>query len=145
MLDQQYVTKLPKTLAEEVVKRMLDGVANNEISAILLKLYYKWADSAICRPSLETYIRNYKLYGTANPWNAHPDHCFEKLDEIALKRITENFRDESFVEDKLQKLKKIIFSSKAHVFVPAWWQDVWLLFQANMSGLSNCNNLNACI
>ncbi len=145
LLGQQYISKPAKTLAEEVVKRMLDGLANNEIPATLLQLYYKWADSATYRPSLETYIRNYKLNGAVNPWNAHPDHCFEKLDQLALKQITDNCRDKSFVEEKLQKLKKRIFSSKAQLFVPAWWQDVWVLFEANTTTLSVCNNLNAFI
>ncbi len=137
LLGQQYISKPAKTLADEVVKRMLDGLANNEISETLLALYYKWADSATYRPSLEIYIRNYKLNGTANPWIAHPDHCFEKLDLLALKQITENVRDKSFVNDKLQKLKKRIFSSKAQLFVPAWWQDVWFcLFHANIQLLN---------
>jgi hypothetical protein len=145
LLGQQYLSKPAKTLADELVKRMLDGLANNEISETLLALYYKWADSATYRPSLETYIRNYKLNGTANPWSAHPDHCFEKLNLLALKQIAENIRDKSFVNDKLQKLKKRIFSSKAQLFLPVWWQDVWVLFSANINPLSACNNLNAFI
>lgn len=145
LLSQQYISKPAKTLADEVVKRMLDGLVNNEISETLLALYYKWADSATYRPSLETYIRNYKLNGTANPWNAHPDHCFVKLDLLALKQIAENVRDKTFVSDKLQKIKKRIFSSKAQLFVPSWWQDVWTLFHADTNPLSACNDLNAFI
>jgi len=145
LLEQQYISKPSKTLADEVVKRMLDGLANNEIADTLLALYYKWVDSATYRPSLETYSRNYKLNDTANPWNAHPDHCFEKLDLIALKQITENYRDKSFVADKLQKLKKRIFSSKPKLLVPAWWQDVWVLFNVDTMPLSDCKNLNAFI
>ncbi|HRO46470.1 PglZ domain-containing protein [Agriterribacter sp.] len=145
LLSQQYISKPPKTLADEVVKRMLDGLVNNEISETLLALYYKWADSATYRPSLETYIRNYKLNGTANPWNVHPDHCFEKLDLLALKQIAENIRDKSFVSDKLQKLEKRIFSSRSQLFVPAWWHDVVVLFHADTNPLSVCNSLNAFI
>lgn len=145
LLGQQYMSKPAKTLADEVVKRMLDGLANNEISETLLALYYKWSDSATYRPSLETYIRNYNLNGTANPWNAHPDHCFEKLDLLALKQIAENVRDKSFVTDKLHKLKKRIFSSKEQLYVPGWWQDIWTLFHTDTNPLSGCTNLNAFI
>lgn len=145
LIGQQNSGKPSKTLAEEVVKMMLDGLANNEIRKELLQLYYKWVDSATYRPSLETYIRNYKLNGATNPWNTHPDHCFEKLDKIALKIIADNVRDKSFVADKLQKLKKRITSSKATPFVPAWWQDVWILFNTDMQPLSTCKNLNAFI
>jgi len=145
LLDQQYIPKPAKTLADEVVKRLLDGLANNEISETLLALYYKWADSATYRTSLETYIRNYKLNGTSNPWNAHPDHCFEKLDLLALKQIAENVRDKSFISDKLQKLRIRIFSSKAKLFVPGWWLDVWTLFHVDTNPLSGCNSLNSFI
>ncbi|MBL0081459.1 MAG: hypothetical protein IPP37_03010 [Saprospiraceae bacterium] len=61
LLGQPYMSKPAKTLADEVVKRMLESLANNEISETLLVLYYRWADSATYRPSLELYIRNYKL------------------------------------------------------------------------------------
>jgi hypothetical protein len=145
LLEQQYFSKPAKTLAVEVVKRMLDGLANNEISETLLQLYYKWSDSATYKSSLETYIRNYRLNANSNPWNAHPDHCFVQLDLLALKQITDNCRDKSFVYDKLEKLKKRILSSKAQLFVPAWWQDVSLLFETNINVLSTCTNLNSFI
>ena len=145
LLEQPYNSKAPKTLANEVVKRMLEGLANNEIPVTLLQLYYKWADSATYRPSLETYINNFKLSDVSNPWIAHPDHCFEKLDLLALIQITNNFRDKSFVAEKLQKLKKRIFSSKAKLFVPVWWQDVWIVFNTDTNSLASCKSLNAFI
>lgn len=143
LLGQPYMNKPAKTLADEVVKRLLDGLVNNEISEILLDLYYKWADSATYRPSMESYIRNYRLNGSSNPWIAHPDHCFSTLDLLALKQIAGNVRDKSFVTDKLQKLRKRIQSSKAKLFVPTWWHDVWALFHVDIQPLNNCNNLNA--
>jgi len=145
LLDQQYITKPAKTLAEEVVKKMLDGLVNNEISATLLQLYYQWADSTTYRPSLETYIRNYKLIGTLNPWSPHNDHCFQKLDLIALQQIAENCRDKVYVDGKLSLLKKRIFSGKQKLFAPTWWQDIWVLFNANTNSLSSCKDLNTFI
>lgn len=143
LLGQPYMSKPAKTLADEVVKRLLDGLANNEISEMLLALYYRWADSATYRPSLELYIRNYKLNGASNPWIAHPDHCFFALDQLALQQIIGNVRDKSFVTDKLQKLRKRIHSSKAKLFMPPWWHDVWALFHADLQPLNHCKNLNA--
>lgn len=142
LLGQQYISKPATTLADEVVKRMLDGLANNEISETLLSLYYKWADSATYRPSLENYIGAYKLNGSTNPWNAHPDHCFEKLDLIALRQITENVRDKSLVSEVLLKLNKRIFPTKTQLFAPKWWKDVRTLFLADTKSLSGCTNLN---
>ncbi|MBK0380056.1 PglZ domain-containing protein [Mucilaginibacter segetis] len=145
LLDQQYMSKPAKTLAGEVAKRMFDGLANNEISDSLLQLYYKWADSSTYRPSLEKYIHDYKLDESINPWNSHPDHCFKTLDLIELRQIADNYRDKSFVAEKLQKLKKRIFSQKVQVFVPVWWKDLLVLFETNTDDLSKCNNLNAFI
>jgi len=145
LLEQPYVSKSADTLALEVVRRMFDGLVTNEISGILLQLYHKWADSATYRPSLETYIHDYKINGVINPWNVHPDHCFAKLDQLALKQIAENCRDLSFVKEKLQKLKQRIFHSKAQGFVPEWWKDVWVLIESDVQPLTSCNNLNAFI
>lgn len=142
LLGQPYMAKPAKTLAEEVVKRLFDGLANNEVSETMLTLYYKWADSATFRPSLERYLRNFKLNGLLNPWGSHPDHCFLSLDQLALKQITENIRDKSFVKDKLQKLDKRIHSSRKKLFVPAWWMDVWSLFHVDILPLDQCNGLN---
>lgn len=143
LLGQQYISKPSKTLADEVVKRMLDGLVNNDISETFLDLYNKWVDSATYRPSLEKYIQSYKINDSANPWNAHHDHCFLKLDLFALKQIADNVRDKSFVNDKLQKLKKRIFSTKPRLFTPNWWQDAWTLFYTDTNPLSSCTNLNA--
>lgn len=145
LLGQPYISKSAQTLADEVIKRMFEGLANNEISETLLHLYYKWADSATFRPSLETYIKSYKLNGSGNPWNAHPDHCFEALDLMALKQIAANFRDKIVVAEKLQKLNKRIFSTKAQLFVPLWWKDVWTLFKTESVDLSSVKNRNAFI
>ena len=145
LLGQPYNSKQAKILAGEVVKRMLEGLVNNEVPLTLLHLYYKWVDSATYRPSLELYIRNFNLNDSVNPWLAHPDHCFEGLDLLALRQITANCRDKLFVSEKLEKLKKRIFSSKAKLFVPDWWQDVWTLFNVNLNTLETCGNLNAFI
>ena len=41
-----------------------------------------------------------------NIWNVHPDHCFVEIDHIQLRHIVENFRDHSYVKEKLDKIKK---------------------------------------
>ncbi len=74
LLGQPFMAKPAKTLAEEVAKRLFDGLVNNEVQPTLLQLYYRWADSETYRPSLKRYIHQYKLTGVSNPWKAHPDH-----------------------------------------------------------------------
>ncbi|MCP9762297.1 PglZ domain-containing protein [Lacihabitans soyangensis] len=145
LLEQPYLKKSAQTLADEVVKKMLDGLAYNEISETLLELYYKWTDSATYKPSLETYIRNYKISNEVNPWNAHPDHCFEKLDQKAIRQIADYIRDKSFVAERLEKLYSRIFSTKNKNNVPVWWHDVWALSHLDTRAISKLGSLNGVI
>jgi hypothetical protein len=141
LLGQQFVSKPAKTLAGEVVKRMLDGLLHNEIDEPLLQLYYRWVDSNKYQPSLKDYVNSYGVPENTNPWSAHPDHCFEKVDRIALKQLTANCRDKNFISEKLQRLKPRIKSSHATEFKPTWLKDVSTLFEGNTSTLNTCKNL----
>ena len=145
LLGQPYMAKPAKTLAEEVAKRLFDGLINNEVAPTLLALYYRWADSETFRPSLQNYIVQYDLNGAVNPWKAHPDHCFEKLDNIALRQLTENLRDDAYVAEKLVKLKNRANSVKAKAFVPAWWQNILTLMEFDSKPLASCNSFDAVI
>lgn len=69
LLGQPYLAKPAKTLAEEVAKRLFDGLLYNDVPPTLLQLYYRWADSDAFRPSLEQYLHNYNLSDAANPWS----------------------------------------------------------------------------
>jgi len=145
LLGQPFMAKPAKTLAEEVAKRLFDGLINNEVHPTLIHLYYRWADSETFRPSLERYIQQYDLSNVSNPWKAHPDHCFKELDNIALRQLTENLRDESYVAEKLAKIKTRVQSGKAKSFVPSWWQNILTLMEFDSKPLSTCNNLDAVI
>jgi hypothetical protein len=145
LLAQPYTSKPPKTLADQLVKRMLDGLANNEIPDVLLNLYYRWADSDANRPSLVNYIYHYRIDHHINPWAAHPDHCFIQIDEMAIRQLSQNIRDAAFVKERLQKLNNRIFHTKAPYFVPSWWKDLYTLLHVDTQPLSGCSNLSACI
>lgn len=149
LLGQQFMAKPAKTLADEVAKRLFDGLINNEVHPTLLEIYYRWADSETYRPSLKNYIHQYDLSNVSNPWKAHPDHCFEKLDNIALRQLTENLRDESYVAEKLVKIKTRVGSgkakAKAKAFVPLWWQNILTLLEFDTKPLSTCNTFNAVV
>lgn len=145
VLGQPYMAKPPKTLAEEVVKRLFDGLVYNDISKSLLQIYHKWADSETHRSSLEDYITNYKLDKKANPWAAHPDHCFEGLDQIALRQLTQNLRDKSYVSEKLVKIKARANGQKVKRFVSSWLKDVITLLEFDTKPLTACNNLKKVI
>lgn len=145
LLGQPFMAKPAVTLAEELTKNLFDGLLNDEVQPTLLRLYYRWADSETYRPSLENYIQNYNLSGVSNPWKAHPDHCFRELDIIALRRLTENLRDQSYVAEKLAKIKTRSTSGKVKAFVPAWWGNVLTLMEFDSKPLASCHSFDTVI
>lgn len=142
LLGQPYMMKPPKTLADEVAKKLLDGLAHNDINEILLRVYYRWSDSEHYSTSLVDYISAYKLGNSIDPWTAHPDHCFRKLDHKALRQLVHNIKDKKYLSGKLNHLKSRSKNTKAKRFVPLWWQDVIILLDFNSSALTACNSFN---
>lgn len=145
LLGQPYMAKPPATLAKEVATLLFDRLLNNDISSELLSIYYKWLDSNIYYPSLKRYVDQYKLDPKLNVWNVHPNHCFEAIDHIQIKQIASHFRDVSFVQDKLQKIKIRVGSQRVSRNVPGWWHDVITLFEFDNKPLSTCNTLDKVI
>jgi hypothetical protein len=142
LLGQPYMSKPPKTLADEVIKMLFDGLVNNNVTPTLLQLYYRWADSETYRPSLTNYLHHYKLDPVVNPWIAHPDHCFTALDQKALQQFTTNLRDKTFVAEKLSKIKVRANSNKVSCFIPSWWQDVITLMEFESKPLNACDSFH---
>lgn len=145
ILGQPYMAKLPTTIAGEVVNRMFDGLVYNEISDLLLNLYYRWADSEQFRSSLEEYIAKYKVDNAVNPWAAHPDHCFPALDKIGLLQISQNIKDKAYRTEKLGKIKLRAKSTKVKRFVPSWWNDVIAIAECDTKQLAACKSLSMLI
>ena len=142
LLGQPYMQKPPKTLAEEIAKKMFDGLLTKTISKELLQLYYHWADSEKYHHSLEDYLSHYTVSKTADFEKAHPDHCFVDLDHKAIDNLAGNLRDKKQTSVTLAAIKTRAQSSKIKRFVPLWWQDVLTLIEFNSNALSQCSNLN---
>jgi len=141
LIGQSYRKVPSKTLAIEVVNHLFAGLLTNEIKSELLSIYHKWLDSNTYSQSLSQYIVDYELTPQQNIWNVHPEHCFIAIDKLQVIQITANFRDKSFVKEKLQLLHFRIKNRKAANFVPLWWDDVINLFEFDNSALIQCNSL----
>lgn len=74
LLGQPPMSKPPKTLANEVVKKLFDGLAENNVSSDLLNLYYKWVDSENYSPSLVEYISRLSAERFAGSLGGAPRH-----------------------------------------------------------------------
>ncbi|MBU2649847.1 MAG: PglZ domain-containing protein [Bacteroidetes bacterium] len=137
-----YISKPPKTLANEVVKRLFDGLAYNDVPASLLQLYYRWIDSETYRSSLHEYIDKYSLDANASPWTAHQDHCFISLDKKALEQLTANLHDKRYISDRIKKILSRVTSKKVNHLVPGWWNDVITLLNFDTGALSTCTDFS---
>ncbi|OGH97204.1 MAG: hypothetical protein A2X42_12555 [Candidatus Margulisbacteria bacterium GWF2_38_17] len=142
LLNQPYMNKPPRTLADEVVKKLFDGLLANNISKELLQLYYRWMDSETYCSSLVDYISNYHINLAVAHWNASPEHCFEVLDHKAIIDITKNLRDKVYISEKLASVKIRANSQKAKRFIPSWWSDVITLLEFDSKTLISCNSLS---
>lgn len=141
LLGQPYTQKPPETLAKEIAHLIFNQLLNNEIKTELLNIYHKWVDSQTYSESLKKYIRDYKIETEINIWNVHPDHCFEEIDKRQLKEIAANFRNRSYVEEKIQKIKTRAESRYAKQFVPVWAKDLITLVAFDTKALSGCTTL----
>jgi hypothetical protein len=140
LLNQPYIQKPPQTLADEVVKKLFDGLLTNTISGELLQIYYRWVDSDTYRKSLNDYLGIFPVPNLSDFSKAHPDHCFKALDKKAILELTKNLRDKEFVSEKLLFLKKRASSQRVKQFIPTWWQDVIALLEFDSNPLSACNS-----
>jgi len=141
LLGQPYTKKPPQTLAKEVVNMLFEQLVNNAVNPQLLPIYHKWLDSNIYVKALDQYIENYKIDSSVNIWNVHPDHCFAAIDRKQLEEIVENFRNRSFVEEKLQKIMPRLKSRFVKRFVPEWWDSLITLFEFDTKPLNACDSL----
>ena len=56
LLKQEFIVKPAQTLANEVVKTMLDGLARNKKNAVLDDVYKNWLDSVSYKDSFDRYL-----------------------------------------------------------------------------------------
>jgi hypothetical protein len=140
ILGAPYMPKPPKTIAGEITSLLFDRLINNDVNPELLSIYYKWLDSNTYSSSLQGYVDSYKLDKSLNIWNVHPDHCFTEIDHLQLVQIVGNFRDHSFVKERLDKVKQRLKGRKTQKFIPSWWSDVITLFEFENKPLSTCNS-----
>ncbi len=142
IIGQPYRTIPAKSLANEIVNLLFNQLLNNSVDDLMLSTYHKWIDSKVYSHALNEYIENFKVDSDTNIWNVHPDHCFINIDIAQLKEISSNFRNRSFVKDKLKSLKNRSERAQLQRFIPQWWDDVSLISSFENTGLSSCTSIN---
>src|SRR5690606_37550522 len=87
LIGQSFVKKPSKTLAKEVVQKMLSSLVYNKPNPTLFEVYRTWLDSNYYRESFEGYLRSYKLPLDFELFKVQPSHPFREIDERWLKEL----------------------------------------------------------
>jgi hypothetical protein len=145
LLKQDYIAKPVKTLAEEVVKAMLDGLAVDDCNKILQSIYTTWLDSVSYQDSFKNYLNNYTLPSDLNVWKVNVNHPFRDVDEKWLSEIGNNIIEKSSVINALAKIRQRNQSTQAQAMGISFWGDVITLLEFDPKNISYLSTFQECV
>jgi len=144
-LSQDYIEKPPETIAAEVVKAMLDGLAFNKSDNILYNVYCGWLDSLTYKSSFSQYLNNYKMLENIELWQVSPSHPFLDIDHRWLKEIGDELYNKEKLPDYLAKIDQRCQSRQAENLGIIFWRDVKVLLEFDSKNIAYLTSLNECV
>lgn len=145
LLGQDYLSKPAPTLAGEVVKAMLDGLAAGCCNKTLESVYKGWLDSVSYRGSFNGYLGSYKLSSDLDIWNVSIHHPFRQVDERWLAEINKNITDKEHLSTTLAKLRQRDQSRQAHALGICFWNDVIALLEFDPKDIAYLSSFSECV
>lgn len=145
LIGQDYLSKPASTLAGEVVKAMLDGLANGSCDKTLESVYKGWLDSVSYRDSFSGYLGNYKIREEVSTWNISPDHPFRQMDERWLAEIGKSISDKASMPAALAKLRQRNQSRQAQALGICFWSDVIALLEFDPKNIAYLTSFIECV
>lgn len=145
LLGQEYLKKPASTLAGEVVKAMLDGLANGSSNQTLELVYKGWLDSISYRDSFNGYLENYKLSSDLDIWKVSIHHPFRQVDERWLAEIGKIFSDKVSMYTLMTKLQKRSKSPQAQGLGICFWNDVIALLEFDPKNIDYLSSFSECV
>jgi hypothetical protein len=145
LLKQEFIIKPAQTLANEVVKKMLDGLARNKKNAVLDDVYKNWLDSVSYKESFDRYLNNYKLPSDMDIWAINPAHPFQFVDEQWLKIVGENINNKTTLPNYLSKINQRIQSKQAKTVGITFWSDVKTLLEFDPQTMTALSSFAECV
>lgn len=145
LLGQDYLTKPAPTLAGEVVKAMLDGLAVGCCNKTFESVYKGWLDSVSYRGSFNGYLGTYKLSSDLDIWNVSIHHPFRQVDERWLGEIGKNISDKAHMSTTLAKLRQRNQSRQAQALGICFWSDVIALLEFDQKDIAYLSSLSECV
>lgn len=145
LLGQDYIRKPAATLADEVVKAMLDGLAQGTCDKTLESVYKSWLDSVTYRDSFKSYLSSYSLPPALDFWTVSIDHPFRQVDEKWLDEIGKNISDKATIPKTLAKLRQRNQSGQVQALGILFWSDVIALMEFEPQNITYLSSLSECV
>lgn len=145
LLGQDYLFKPATTLASEVVKAILDGLAEGNCNKTLDSVYKNWLDSVSYRDSFNEYLDSYTLSSELDIWNVSIHHPFRQVDERWLAEIGGNLLDKAFIPNILAKLRQRNQSRQAQALGILFWNDVIALLEFDPKDITYLSSFSECV
>lgn len=145
LIGREYIKKPLTTLAQEVVKAMLDGLARDNCHKTLLSVYKQWLDSLSHRQSFYDYLKDYTLPTDLDIWKINVDHPFRQVDERWLTHIGKAVSQNEDVSEKMALLVRRHQSPQAKALGIDFWGAVISLLAFDSKNMAYLNSLDECI
>ena len=145
LIDQEYLSKPATTLADEVVKAMLNGLAEGSCDKTLETVYKNWLDSVTCRGSLNEYLASYSLPADLDIWGICIHHPFRQVDERWLAEIGKNLSDKTFILNLLAKLRQRNQCEQTQALGIVFWSDVIALLEFDPKDITYLSSFSECV
>jgi hypothetical protein len=145
LLGQDYLVKPATTLAGEVVKTLLDGLAEGKLNKTLDSVYKNWLDSVSYRDSFKDYLGSYELPPDLDIWKVSIDHPFRQVDERWLSEIGGNLSDKASIPKILAKLHQRKQSRQAESLGIYFWNDVIALLEFDHGAITYLGSFSECV
>lgn len=145
LLEQPYVSKPATTLATEVVRALLDGLARSRCPKVLEAVYSDWLDSVSYRDSFERYLSSYSLPTKMDSWKVVGNHPFRAVDEHWLKELGEAVGDRVKLDKLLPKVRKRSCDKQARAVGVTFWEDVLTLLDFDAKDIGYLNSFEECV
>ncbi len=144
-IGEQYTTKPPTTLAQEVVDKLFSGLLINQLSPLLTKVYKNWLDSVQYQGALRNYLKQYEIADSVDIWKAHPEHPFERIDQRQLEEVVQHLEDKTYWKDKRPLIRSRAKQAVVQMLGIDWWEAVLVLLDYDTRPLAKLDSLAACV
>lgn len=142
-IGQPQTDKSANILANEVVEKLLNNVASNQLADD--KLWYSnWLDSNQYISLLKQRSKHFALPAGINHWEVDSNHCFEEIDRKQLQDVVANLHNAAFKTKYHSSIKKRI-ANQRNLLVPTWWKDISTVLSFDPSRIAKLFSLKEII